>query len=559
MPQLPPRTARLLSPALLAVVLAAVVGCRGTALKDVPARPLPVLYAADHPFDVPGDAGGRADTSGLTVFGFSHGAPVQQDPQEYELDPDIVLRGWHAGWMDNQPADEYTIGYMKACQDAGMLFMGGLTGSAVFRVDASSEEEFLDWTTRDAQGQLVEHTESGFPMYRGALANPSYRAHLLEKIEMQIDLGVDGIDVDEADGGYGGGQKWMWNGNEGYDDWAIANFNLYLIEKYPGFTEDDWIRTFRMSHDNVIRPELPYTDLEHNFNYRRYLREHGWDRSPRSSANPLAAEFGPVPSQRVSLADDSYSGKSERVYWKQLVLATRAYARDTYGKELLITTNGIFPYVDFDEVGLYDYNRDGEDGGEVNYVPTAGGHLAGSQSLRPAFQRLHAEGQATSGDVPVVVFVDWPGGTMDRYEALSLAEKEDFWQIYVPEAYAAGLHHAFHLKTADPSRPTATSDGILDFLVDYAGFYKAHRELYQGAVPGAREVQVSAAAIAASISEQPAANRWLVHLVNHDYDRGIKARSGLTVTFDTPAAPSSVTLVTPDGAGGALGAPPSGG
>ena len=110
--------------------------------------------------------------------------------------------------------------------------MGGLTGSAVFREDASSDAEFLDWITRDANGNPVMHTEVKLEgLYRGSLANPHYREHLLEKMRMQIDLGADGITVDEADAGYFGGLAWNWNGNEGYDDYFIADFNRYLMEK----------------------------------------------------------------------------------------------------------------------------------------------------------------------------------------------------------------------------------------------------------------------------------------------------------------------------------------
>jgi len=537
---------------LAAALLPAAISC-GTgkpAGGEVPADPLPVKYAADTDFDVPGDAGGAYDTSGLAVWGFSHNSPVQQDPQvDVDLVPDIVLRGWMAGFHENQTAGEYTVGFLERCHAKGIVFMGGLTGSAAFREDTSSQQEFNDRVTRDARGQLVEHTETGFPMYRGSIANPKYRRFLLDRMKMQIDLGADGIDVDESDGEYNGGERWVWNGNEGYDDYFIADFNLYLIKRYPQYTEQDWVERFGMRPGNLIRPELPYTDLRTNFNYRRYLQENGWDSDPRNPANPLAAEFGPSINERLDLGDASFTEKATRLYWKEMVLAIRAYAREVYQREILVTANGIFPYVDFNELGMYDWNRD-DGGAEAKYVPTtATGHLDGARSLKPVFQQLHARSSAASGDVPLVVFVDWPGGTIDRYYALPTSEKMDFWRIYVPEAQAAGLYYALYLKTSDPSDPTATELGVIDFLSEYAGFYRQHRDLYRGAVPTDRVAQVSKPNVVASISEQPTAQRWLVHLVNHDYDAGIRPQAGLSVSFDSPAAPASVSLVTPDASG----------
>jgi hypothetical protein len=43
--------------------------------------------------------------------------------------------------------------------------------------------------------------------------------------------------------------------------------------------------------------------------------------------------------------------------------------------------------------------------------------------------------------------------------------------------------------------------------------------------------------------------RHAVHLVNHNYDRGIVPQTGVTVGVDLPSCPRRVTLVSPDRAG----------
>ncbi len=504
------------------------------------------------PFEDPGDASGHADMSEMVVFGFSHNSTSQSDPQVYErLVPDMAIRGWLAGFKENPPAWQYTTDFLRRSHDAGVVFMGGLTGSAVFREDAASDAEFLDWITRDAFGDPVPHPELGAwgQLYRGSIANPRYRERLLATMRTQIDLGADGIVVDEADGMHNGGQKWGWNGNEGYDDYYLVDFNRYLLEKYPALDTAGWMSTFGMTAGNVLRRDVPADDLARNFNYRTYLREHGWAADPHTPANPLAREWGRNVDNRPTLADSSFREKATRLYWKKMVRSIRQYARERYGKEIVVTANGIFPYVDFNELGMYDLNQDDE-GREARYVPvTADGHLDGARSLLPVFRQLYARNREVAGDVPLIVFIDWPCPMMDRYLALPASEKMDLWQLYLPEALAAGIYYAFHLKTSDPSYPTATQSGVIDFMARYAEFYKAHRDLFTHVVPAPeRTVAVSVAGVASAVTEQPSRNRWLVHLVNHDYDGAIVPQGPFTVSIEAPVDPASITLVTPDGA-----------
>jgi hypothetical protein len=97
-------------------------------------------------------------------------------------------------------------------------------------------------------------------------------------------------------------------------------------------------------------------------------------------------------------------------------------------------------------------------GREADYVPvTSDGHLNGKKSLKPIFKKVLARHREVAGDVPVLVFVDWPGGTINAYYALPTSEKKkDLWGIYIPEAYALGMRYAFHLKTCVSSDPAAT-------------------------------------------------------------------------------------------------------
>lgn len=67
------------------------------------------------------------------------------------------------------------------------------------------------------------------------------------------------------------------------------------MERYPAFTTADWIATFGMAVDNVIRRDVAYDDLGRNFNYRKYLQAKGWPRTPSARPTPWRACGGDCP------------------------------------------------------------------------------------------------------------------------------------------------------------------------------------------------------------------------------------------------------------------------
>ena len=153
--------------------------------------------------------------------------------------------------------------------------------------------------TRDAKGELVSWSEFlGSDMYRGALANPKYRAYLIDTCKIQIDGGADGIHFDEPNSAYMGGPAKNWSNNEGFDDYSISDFNRYLMEKYPEYKDADWKSKFKMTDDNMIKRDAAPDDLSRNFNYRKYLQKNGWTGikwgvdTVVEGANPLAKEWG---------------------------------------------------------------------------------------------------------------------------------------------------------------------------------------------------------------------------------------------------------------------------
>jgi hypothetical protein len=499
--------------------------------------------------------GASFDPKDFTVWAFSQSGPIEEDPQVYELMPDVNIRAVQKWSIWGDEASDYDFAIVQRYHDKGIAFIGGGTASVVFRVDYTSDEIFDALSTRDANDVPVPHDYIVPGARRGSFFNPAFRKYVVDWCKLQIDGGVDGLFLDEVIAGFGGGLAHSWNGNEGFDDHALADFNRYLIAKYPSFTAEDWKATFGMTDDNLVRPELPADDLERNFNYRRYLQANGWNGStgymdgPNVYLNPLASEWGFVTTNRMYAGDASFTGTYLRRYWGEMVAELRAYALQS-GRNVLLTSNGVFPYVDFNSVGFYPWNPDEQtpDYRGADYVPVVDGHLNGAKSLMKNFRYLKDLGAGISGDVPMVVFIDWPTEMMTNYLNLPIVERQDYWRIFGAEAYASGIFPAFHLKDTVGS-PTAGDLGMMPFFQEYTRFYKRHRQLYRGAVSSANAVTVGASNLAASLMARREGRTQLLHLVNHDYDQGIRPQGAFTVQVELAARPRSVTMVSPDFAG----------
>jgi len=482
-------------------------------------------------------AGLKTTASDFVVYGFSQSEVDLEDPQVYELEPDITIRAIGKWSTKGDEASDYNFDQIDRYHDHGVKFMGSGTASVIFPKDFESQEVFDDMSTKDANGDPVPHDEFGFeePARRGNVFNPAYRKYLLSWAKIQVDGGVDGVNFDEWNAGFSGGKKYNFNGNEGFDDYAIADFTSYLLEKYSNFTAEDWLSKFDAA-------------LDQDFNYRSYLQAHGWDDDPLTTANPLAAEWGRVTANRMYADDSSFTATYLRRYWKEVVDELRSYAVKTVGHDILISSNGLIPYVDFNSVGMYPWNPDEQtpDYRGADYVPVSDGRLEGSKSLQKNYRYFKDQSALISGpDVPVAVFIDWPSDMMNDYLNLPLEDKKDYWRIFGAEAYANGLFPAFHLKDTVGS-PSAQEQGVLDFLVEYSSFYKEHAELFVRNHPVHDDLVISDG-IAASLLEQTDSGRLTIHLVNHKYDGGISPVTDLELSVSVSKCPGRIEAVSPDG------------
>jgi hypothetical protein len=481
--------------------------------------------------------------SKTTVFGFSQsGIRGAIDAQMPKLLPDINIRAWSKWDLEGTKANDFKETTIMAYKQNNITLIGGITATVYFYDEAADSAEFRDMVTRDVDNELVPHQYIYDGAYRGNMANPKFRQYIINLAKLQIDAGVDGVFFDEVNAGYSGN---TFDGNEGYDDYHLKDFNRYLAAKHPDFSAEQWFSVYKMDSSNFLDKNKPLDDIENNFNYREYLAKHGWKQY--SSDNPLALVWGSITNNRPEQERTSFLEKySTDIYWKEIVTATRDYARQKYSKEILITSNGIFPFVDFNSVGLYNYNVD-DNGKEANYVPVnKQGHLDGSVSLGTVFRNLYKRNQKIAGDVPCVLFIDWPTDMMSNYYKLTASEKMDYWRIYAAEAYAYGLFFAFHLKTSISGDPTAKISGILDSLANYSAFYKSNRALFESCILTDTVPDVSSRNVTTTLISQTDSSRYLLHVVNHNYDSVIKPQYNVTFTVPCAQTVKRVRLFSPE-------------
>jgi hypothetical protein len=469
------------------------------------------------------------------------------DPQVLEMVPNVVPRAWARWDLGGTQSSDYNWAYPMQAQAAGITFIGGTTATVLFQDEFPVPAQFNAVVSCNAQGQPVIHAPLNF--YRGSLASPTYRQYIIGIGELQIDGGVNGLFFDEPDESYEGAT--YGDGNEGFDDADIADFGGFLCGKYPGMSSTDWQAQFGVTSADNLNCSATSAQWGRTFNYRGYLARNGWQTDPLNQSNPLAAEWGTILGGHPEPDNGTFTGTyTSLVYWQNIVLTLRNYARQKYGKEILITANGVWPYVDFQMNGLWDGNPDGPGGTSVDYCPlTPSGDLDGTQSLLQAFLNIKQRSARIDGDgriVPVAAFIDWPTGVMTRYLSLPSSEQQDYWRMYVPEALAATVYLNMHLLDTIGD-PTASQLGLMPLFEQTAAFYEApaHAALYHNTTDLTGAVTVSVPNVATNLT-QLSDGRTVAHLINHNYSQGFQEQDAVTVTFPLAEAPASVTLVSPD-------------
>ncbi len=428
---------------------------------------------------------------------------------------DVLVRGWFK-WGGCSDFRKYTAIPSKA-HAMGALFGGGITCSALYHGENGlTEKQVLDMATRGSAGQLIDAWGEKNCRH-GTLSNPAYRDYLLSWCKQQIDAGADYLFMDEINAAL--------QDDEGFDDYSIADFRRYLLDRYgrQGWTPTDnrWRQVFQI---DLADRNVASDGSMASFHYRAYLKARGLVSNEQAGKNPLIGDWSNFRCERDDRA------------WKLITDGLRAYATGK-NRKVLLSGNGLARYVDFQVLGVWDQWL------------TVNGRADFSENQIPRWSSTVAGGWDMAGRrVPVVLFHDWGFGGFPWLKVPP--EDRRLWmRIRGAEIYAAGGFFAFPVH--GPFNNDSRQDGTLPEIIRQSTFYHQNKDLYLKAeFVGFEPLETSEPGLSLALWRRTSPPSLMLHVINRQVE-GIhpKHRTGVAVQLPTDRAPKSVNIVSPDWSG----------
>jgi hypothetical protein len=369
---------------------------------------------------------------GIKVFGIVFEAqgwefPVELNESEDEILALNELRG--SGRRDWLGLREFSQNrYPKLWKPLESYFPGGLVNSDGEQVrDLIDECVARDIHQQPCHAHWVECPDRDHECYYMDRNNPVWREYLKAVIRIQIDAGVDGVQLDEAELPMG----------------ALQYGACFCKDCMKGF------RTFlRMQPDRERDALLSDVDLE-TFHYGEWLLERGYDFKSDQHATPLFGEYHQF--QRAAVKE----------YFGELAAYARQYGREQ-GREVLVSGNffNLYPHY----YALVD---------DVDLVIT---EMRNTTYRQPAWYRYVA-GFAGAKEV-VVVENPYGGVVPELVEKLSRGQGYDLFRLSLYEGAAMGANMTVPYGAWMGSRiedafyaPHEVASGIQDFLAENEELY----------------------------------------------------------------------------------------
>jgi len=423
-----------------------------------------------------------------------------------QVPSDVLVRAWFK-WRN--ASDYAKLAYLPPkARQRGALFGGGVTCSALYHGENGlSDAQVLDMATRGPDGSLVNAW--GVEGCRhGSLSNPAYLEYVLSWCRKQIDAGVDYLFMDEINA--------VLQPNEGFDDYSLRDFRAFLLERFP----DAKVWKEKFQADAADRRFFPDGALG-SFDYRAYLKVHGWTGNPHVPQNPFRTPWHEFRRWRDDRA------------WKSMCDRLRAYAASKR-RRVFLSANGLAPYVDLQVLGVWGLWR------------VKDGRIDLAESQLDDWAALVWRGRALARRrVPVVLFHDWGFGGFPWLE-VSPSQRKLWIRIRGAEIYAAGALFAFPVH--GPFGQDASQDGTLPEIIRQAKFYQQHQSLYLNAqVLGFEPLETKEPMLSLALWRRADPPALILHLINRQTESDEpKPRRQIAVRIPGVSPPKSVRIVSPD-------------
>jgi hypothetical protein len=331
---------------------------------------------------------------GIRVFGIVFEAQGWEFPVELTDDEDAVLalnemRGaGRRGWMGLREFSSNR--YPKLWKPVEHYFAEGLVNSRGEPVtDLIEECVARDIHQRPCHAHWVECPDREHQCYYMDRNNPVWQEYLKAVIRLQIDAGVDGIQLDEAELPMGAFQYGACFCKD-----CLAGFRAYLQALPPA----------------QVDIALDGLDLA-TFHYGEWLLEQGYDFKSGRESTPLFGDYY------------AFQCRSIKTYFAELADYAREYARSV-GREVLVSGNF------FNCEPMYLALAD-----DVDLIVT---EMRNTTYEQPEWYRYVA---AFAGDKDVVVVENPYGGVVpELIELLGRGRGHDLFRLSLYEAAAMGVN-----------------------------------------------------------------------------------------------------------------------
>jgi hypothetical protein len=333
---------------------------------------------------------------GIRVFGIVFEAQGWEFPVELSADEDALLainelRGaGHRDWIGLREFSQNR--YPKLWKPFEAYFPGGLVNSDGERViDLIEECCARDIHQAALRARWVECPDRDHQCYYMDRNNPVWREYLKAVIRIQIDAGVDGVQLDETELPIG---AFQYGGCFCKD--CMKGFREYLL------TQPETERS----------PLLAGTDLT-TFHYGDWLLERGYDFKDRRESTPLYADYY------------RFQCGAIRRHFHELATYARDYGRER-GRDVLVSGN--FFNMDPQYLALAD---------DVDVIVT---EMRNTTYRQPEWYRYVA---GFAGDRNVIVVENPYGGVVpELVELLRAGKGHDLLRLCFYEAAAFGANMA---------------------------------------------------------------------------------------------------------------------
>jgi hypothetical protein len=220
-------------------------------------------------------------------------------------------------WGPAIPTAEVDRGFFKqftsGLQNSGIHFIGA--GITPMHQEGDNAPSLPEYACVDIDGNPINVQKPGMggrygDQYWMNLLNPGWQDMLIAQCKAMIDLGVEGLSVDESTFN----KVVIFNAGGTFDDYSMNGFREYLRGKY---TAGELVSRFEIA------------DIG-NFNFRDYILTRGlrdtWNRE----------EYPPIP---ITHEFAQFQLVESTKFWSRLASELKGYAKSEYGREFFIAFN----------------------------------------------------------------------------------------------------------------------------------------------------------------------------------------------------------------------------